>query len=98
MPILIVLLFSLSLGPEAGAEQAAPDPLTVNELRQQGWEVTDRTTRNETRPGLPPYENSTRVLSITTFTLKKGEQVLKCDIVYDSQLDSMEEHCSPIAD
>ena len=50
-------------------------------------------SRNETRPGVPPYEHLARVVSITTYVLVRGGDTITCEIIYDSQQDSLQEHC-----
>ena len=78
----------------AVAQEPSSTQMTVKELRGQGWTVASTTSRNETRPGLPPYENLPRVLSITTFTLIRGDETITCEITYDSQRDTLHEHCT----
>ena len=75
------------------AQQTAPSPMTVKDLRDQGWEVKDMHSRNETRPGVPPYEHLARVVSITTYVLVRDGDTITCEIIYDSQQDSLQEHC-----
>lgn len=95
MQVVFFLLLGvlLNLSSIAQAQQTAPVPMTVKDLRDQGWEVKDMQSRNETRPGLPPYEHLARVVSITTYVLVRGDDTITCEIIYDSQQDSLEEHC-----
>ena len=97
MRLVLVLYIGVTVGlfPLVEAQQTAPAPMTVKDLREQGWDVKDTQSRNETRPGLPPYENLARVVSITTYVLVRGDDTITCEIVYDSQQDSLEEHCVP---
>jgi len=90
-----VMLTTLAIGvtPVIAQETKAPT-VSVQSLTQQGWEIAATTTRNETRPGLPPYEHLARVVSITTYTLTHGDQTTICEIVYDSQRDTIEEQCA----
>lgn len=67
---------------------------TVKQLQEQGWVITSSTNYNETHPGLPPYENLTRVLSITNYVLTRQGKTVNCEIIYDSQRDNFEESCA----
>ncbi|MDJ0956229.1 MAG: hypothetical protein QNI91_05220 [Arenicellales bacterium] len=95
MRLLVVLIMGVmvSLCSLVQAQQTAPAPMTVKDLRDQGWQVKEMHSRNETRPGLPPYENLDRVVSITTYVLVRGNDTIICEIIYDSQQDSLQEHC-----
>lgn len=97
MRLVFVLFFGVTVGLSslAQAQQTAPAPMTVKDLRQQGWDIKDMHSRNETRPGLPPYENLARVVSITTYVLVRGDDTITCEIAYDSQRDVLQEHCVP---
>ena len=97
MRLVSVLFIGVTVGLSSavGAQQTAPASMTVKDLRQQGWDVKDMHSRNETRPGLPPYENLARVISITTYVLIRGEDTITCEITYDSQRDILQEHCVP---
>ena len=66
----------------------------MRSLQQQGWEIAATSSRNETRPGLPPYGHLSRVVSITTYELTRDNQTITCEIVYDSQQDTIEEQCA----
>ena len=79
--------------PNAAAEQPAAGT-TLKALQQQGWTVTKKTTRSEELPGVAPYQDLTRVLSITTYSLLRGDQTATCELVYDSQRDHFEERCT----
>ena len=77
----------------SGGGQAA-DSVRVIDLTQSGWQIIEKTSRNIKKPGLPPYENATRLIAVTTYKLAKGEQRYTCTIAYDSQLDQFEESCA----
>ena len=91
--VVLVMGVMMGLCSLALAQQMAPAPTTVKDLKDQGWRVKDMHSRNETRPGLPPYENLDRVVSITTYVLIRGNDTIICEIIYDSQQDSLQEHC-----
>ena len=90
-----VLLLSAFTGwaVPAKAAENAPVEVTVKNLQQQGWTVTKSSSRNETLPGLPPYEELPRVVSVTTYILERGGKTITCEIAYDSQRDTLDEHC-----
>lgn len=93
---IVFILFTVlmvDLVPLVGAEEPVPGQMTVKDLRRQGWTVAETSNRNETRPGLPPYEHLSRVVSITNYTLVRGDETITCEIIYDSQRDSLQEDC-----
>ena len=63
---------------------------SVYRLQQQGWMITQKVDRVESRAGLPPYQHLVRRVSISTYRLGRG------DIRYDSQRDRQRETCGPI--
>lgn len=88
---LLVLIMGVSA--LVRAETVVPAHVTVKRLQQEGWKVTAVDHRNERLPGLPPYEHLSRVVSISTYTLQRGDRTVTCEIAYDSQRDRLEEHC-----
>lgn len=92
--VLVLLVgFTMGQSPFTGAEEPSTAK-TLRDLRQQGWAVTKTSTRNVSLPGIPPYESLSRVVSITTYSLERGAETIICEIAYDSQRDSLEEHCA----
>jgi hypothetical protein len=85
-----ILLTFLSLGISLAEEE---EKVTVYSLQQDGWEIIESDTREESLPGLPPYELLRRVISLTTFWLHRNREEIICQISYDSQLDSQQEEC-----
>ena len=65
----------------------------VLELKQQGWEVIEKQSRVESRPGLKPYQNLKREVQVVKYRLSKNEQFYFCLVEYDSQLDTIREAC-----
>ena len=65
----------------------------VLELKRQGWEVIEKQSRVESRPGLKPYRNLKREVQVVKYRLSKNEQFYFCFVEYDSQLDTIEESC-----
>ena len=65
----------------------------VLELKRQGWEVIEKQSRVESRPGLKPYQNLKREVQVLKYRLSKNEQFYFCLVEYDSQLDTISEAC-----
>ena len=75
------------------AEDEEEKKVTVYSLQQEGWEIIESDTREESLPGLPPYEFLLRVISLTTYWLQRDKEEIICQIRYDSQLDSQKQDC-----
>ena len=75
------------------AEDNEEKKVTVYSLQQEGWEIIESDTREESLPGLPPYEFLRRVISLTTYWLQRDKEEIICQIRYDSQLDRQQEDC-----
>ena len=86
-----ILLTFLSLGVSLAEEE---EKVTVYSLQQEGWEIIESDTREESLPGLPPYEFLRRVISLTTYWLQRDKEEIICQIRYDSQLDRQQEDCA----
>jgi hypothetical protein len=72
---------------------AQPLEAGVYDLTRQGWQVTAITERNERRPGIAPYAELWRIVSVTDYRLEKSGQVIICEMRYDSQRDRQDETC-----
>ena len=66
----------------------------VLELKRQGWEVIEKQSRVESRPGLKPYRNLKREVQVVKYRLSKNKQFYFCLVEYDSQLDTIRESCA----
>jgi len=66
----------------------------VLELKRQGWEVIEKQSRLESRPGLKPYQNLKREVQVVKYWLSKNKQFYFCFVEYDSQLDTISESCA----
>ena len=66
----------------------------VLEFKRQGWEVIEKQSRVESRPGLKPYQNLKREVQVLKYQLSKNEQFYFCLVEYDSQLDTFRESCA----
>ena len=75
------------------AEDEEEEKVTVYSLQQEGWEIIESNTREESLPGLPPYQFLRRVASLTTYWLQRDKEEIVCQILYDSQLDRQQEEC-----
>ena len=78
----------------ASEDRVAAD--SVYHLQQQGWVITHKGDRVESRAGLPPYQHLVRRVAISTYRLERGDKPLSCEIIYDSQRDRQREVCGPI--
>lgn len=87
------LLAVLATGHTPPAAAQGDGGTKVSDLLRDGWRVIAKTEAKEHRKGLPPYENLTRVVQVTTYTLGKAGQTMVCRIAYDSQRDHMSEAC-----
>ena len=87
--LLILLVQGISF---AGVEDE--EKVTVYSLQQEGWEIIESDTREESLPGLPPYQFLCRVISLTTYWLQRDKEEIVCQIRYDSQLDRQQEECA----
>ena len=65
----------------------------VLELKRQGWEVLEKQSEIESRPGLKPYQSLKREVLVVKYQLRKGAEFLFCLVEYDSQLDTIREAC-----
>ena len=69
---------------------------SVYRLQQEGWVITQKADRVESRAGLPPYQHLVRRGSISTYQLGRGDKALTCEIRYDSQRDHQQVVCGPV--
>ena len=76
------------------AEGEEEEKVTVYSLQQEDWKIIESDTREESLPGLPPYEFLRRVISLTTYWLQRDKEEIICQIRYDSQLDRQQEDCA----
>ncbi|MBT7182580.1 MAG: hypothetical protein HN906_08485 [Acidiferrobacteraceae bacterium] len=72
---------------------AQPLEAGVYDLTRQGWQITATTERKERRPGIAPYIQLPRIISVTDYRLEKSGQVIICEMRYDSQRDRQDETC-----
>ena len=70
----------------------------VLELKRQGWEVLEKQSEVESRPGLKPYQNLEREIQVVKYSLRKGKEFLFCLVEYDSQLETIIGACAVSAE
>ena len=78
----------------ASEDRVAAD--CIYRLQKEGWVITQKADRVESRAGLPPYQHLVRRVAISTYRLGRGDRALTCEIIYDSQRDRQKEVCGPI--
>ena len=78
----------------ASEDRVAAD--SIYRRQQEGWVITQKADRVESRAGLPPYQHLVRRVAISTYRLGRGDRALTCEIIYDSQRDRQQEACGPI--
>lgn len=87
---LSMFVIGASIPPGAGAG----DPTRpIADLQANGWKVIEKKEEKKELPGLPPYENLTRVVQIVHYKLEKGAALMICQATYDSQRDRYDESC-----
>jgi len=74
------------------------DTWKILELKRQGWEVFEKQSNIEKRPGIKPYENLKRLVQVVKYKLNKDKKVLFCILEYDSQLDRIMTECNSVAE
>ena len=84
----------LATAVAASEDRVAAD--SIYRLQQEGWVITQKADRVESRAGLPPYQHLVRRVAISTYRLGRGDRALTCEIIYDSQRDRQQEVCGPI--
>ena len=89
----LTLLTSALFFTSSRAEQ-----LRVSQLTQQGWQIQEKKSFIDRRPGLKPYQNLRRDVQVVLYRLKRGEEVLYCRVEYDSQQDTIKERCATSAE
>jgi len=67
--------------------------VTIMDLRNQGWKVTDMVVRKKQLKGIEPYENAMRDIRLTTFELELMGKKRSCQAMYDSQSEKYNENC-----
>jgi len=68
---------------------------TVHGLRQAGWNLVDKTARDDWLPGIAPYEDLGRLIYVVTYTLQKDNKTMTCTLARDNMRDTLEQSCSP---
>jgi len=71
----------------------AEDQETVHGLRQAGWQLVEKTSRDEWLPGIAPYEKLRRLNYIVTYTLQKQGETRICTLARDNMRDTLKQSC-----
>ena len=69
--------------------------LYIYRLSRQGWNVWEKKSFVDKRPGLKPYQNLKRDVQVVLYRLQRGKEVIFCKVEYDSQRDKIIENCTP---
>ena len=75
------------------SENTEADPLTVLDLRKDGWKVIEKKRYIEVRSGLNAYSNLKRYVQVEVYIFEKNENLYKCKMEYDSQNDTLTDKC-----
>ena len=71
---------------------------SILELKRQGWEVLEKQSEIDSRPGLKPYQSLKREVLVVKYRLRKGAKFFFCLVEYDSQLETIREACDVSAE
>ncbi len=83
----MLLLLIPTVSPVAGDED------TVHGLRQAGWQLVEKTARDEWLPGVAPYENLGTLNYVVTYTLQKKGETRVCTLARDNMRDTFTQSC-----
>ena len=89
LAVFVLTVFSAS----AYAEIAKPNPLTVYDLKKDGWRIVKKNSYVEVRPGTNFYSNLKRYVQVVVYSLQRKEKHYKCILEYDSQNETLIEDC-----
>ena len=89
LAVFVLTVFSAS----AYAEIAKSNPLTVYDLKKDGWRIVKKNSYVEVRPGTNSYSNLKRYVQVVVYSLQRKEKHYKCILEYDSQNDVLIEEC-----
>ena len=70
----------------------------VMKLKRYGWEIVEKQSLIESRPGLRPYQYMKRKVQVVKFKLYKNTNLIFCILEYDSQLDTIREACDRLSE
>ena len=94
MKISLITLVMISLMPLLAWSMNQVLKESMIQLRQQGWEVEEKKSFVESRPGKRPYQMLKRDVQVVLYRLHCQQQELFCRVEYDSQQDTIREMCS----
>lgn len=93
--IALISMPMVSMVASVVASGAANGEATVHGLRQAGWKVINKTTRDEWHPGKAPYEDLGSLVYMVTYTLHKEGKTVTCTIARNMMQDTFKESCRP---
>ncbi len=74
---------------------AEDSSLPIARFQSAGWRIVEKREETKQLPGLPPYENLTRVVQVVHYRLEQGDGVMRCTAEHDTQRDHYTETCRP---
>ena len=93
MKISLITLMMISLMPLLAWSMNQVSKDSMIQFRQQGWEVEEKKSFVESRPGKRPYQMLKRDVQVVLYRLHRQQQELFCRVEYDSQQDTICEMC-----
>ena len=94
MKISLITLVMISLMPLLAWSMNQVSIESMFQLRQQGWNIEEKKSFVESRPGKRPYQMLKRDVQVVLYRLHRQQQELFCRVEYDSQQDTIREMCS----
>ena len=94
MKISLITLVMISLMPLQAWSMDQVSKKSMVQFRKEGWNVEEKKSFVESRPGKRPYQMLKRDVQVVLYRLHRKEQELFCRVEYDSQQDTIREMCS----
>ena len=94
MKISLITLLMISLMPLQAWSMDQVSKKSMFQFRKQGWNVEEKRSFVESRPGKRPYQMLKRDVQVVLYRLHRQQQELFCRVEYDSQQDTIREICS----
>jgi len=95
---ILALFFLAFVMPALLWADSPSEELRLSQLIQQGWQIQEKESFVDQRPGLKPYQNLRRDVQVVLYRLQRGGDLLFCRVEYDSQQDTIRESCAPSAE
>ena len=94
MKISLITLMMISLMPLQAWSMDQVSKESMVQYRKQGWQVEEKKSFVESRPGKRPYQMLKRDVQVVLYRLHRQKQEFFCRVEYDSQQDTIREMCS----